>query len=737
MSATEKNDRTVDTVPAQPPISAMPRRGKPTGARKWLFRLAAMTLIPLLVFAILEGSLRLAGYGRSTDFFVDGTKIEQRDVWIENMAFERWVFPPALQGVCQPIPFALPKRKAPGTYRIFVLGESAAMGFPNPSTSFARVLEVMLRDRYPGTRFEVVNTALVAINSHIVLPIARQCARHEPDLFIVHLGNNEVIGPFGAAGVLGPFSPSLGMIRANLAVKTTRSGQLLHQVVGRFGQANQAPRVWDGLVTMAESHVRAEDGRLARINEHFRENLHEICRIGARAGIPVIVCTIPVNLKDSAPFGSLHRPDMDDEQSKAWERAYNSGVQQAEKKQFAEAIRQFKEAVRIDDQYADLTFRLARCYAALGKKAEAREQYEWARDLDTLRFRTDSNINTIIRDVVASKADAGVRLADAERAFARNSPDGIPGEDVFLEHVHMNFKGNWLLARTVFESIDALAPSGLRVDGGQKDGPLSEHKCAERLAYTPWNEMNGVHQIVSMVTVQKPFTNQLDHLERGKRWVGKLDALKSRLQSGDIRKAVAAYQKAIQEGQSDWMTRSSFGQLLSEVGALGEAEEQFVAALVDLRHDLRSRCGLGGVHLRMGRVEEAISHFREALRLDPDYMDAHFGIAAALSRLGRNDEARAIYEERVRKGPNRLRALIAFKDFLLNNGELEEAHEQLEEVLRCSPNNVGALVSLGELEMKQGSVEEAINHYEAAMAIWPEWPGLRQNLDKARQGRVR
>src|SRR5262249_49934397 len=158
-----------------------------------------------------------------------------------NMAFERWVFPPALQGVTQPVPFALPKRKAPGTYRIFVLGESAAMGFPDPSTSFARVLEVMLRERHPDTRFEVVNAAMVAINSHIVLPIARQCVRHEPDLFIVHLGNNEVVGPFGAAGVLGPFSASRGMIQANLAVKTARSGQLLHQLVGHFGQAKQGP----------------------------------------------------------------------------------------------------------------------------------------------------------------------------------------------------------------------------------------------------------------------------------------------------------------------------------------------------------------------------------------------------------------------------------------------------------------------------------------------------------------
>ena len=46
--------------------------------------------------------------------------------------------------------------------RIFVLGESAAQGIPDPSSSFARIAEVMLRDWYPDRRFEVINTAMTA-----------------------------------------------------------------------------------------------------------------------------------------------------------------------------------------------------------------------------------------------------------------------------------------------------------------------------------------------------------------------------------------------------------------------------------------------------------------------------------------------------------------------------------------------------------------------------------------------
>jgi hypothetical protein len=106
----------------------------------------------------------------------------------------------------------VPAVKTADTYRIFVLGESAALGIPIPSTSFARILEVMLRDHSPERRFEIINTAMTAINSNVILPTARECAGHRPDLFIVFMGNNEVVGPFGTAGVLGPFASSRSLI---------------------------------------------------------------------------------------------------------------------------------------------------------------------------------------------------------------------------------------------------------------------------------------------------------------------------------------------------------------------------------------------------------------------------------------------------------------------------------------------------------------------------------------------
>jgi tetratricopeptide (TPR) repeat protein len=711
------------------------RRGKPTGLRKWLYRLAALTLVPALVVGILEGALRVVGYGYSTDLFLDGTKIARGDVWIDNQDFNHWIVPSELDAVGRPIPFIFPQIKPEGSYRIFVLGESAAMGFPDPSLSFARILDVMLRSRYPDVRFEVVNVAMVAINSNVVLPIAQQCARRQPDLFVVHLGNNEVVGPFGAAKVLGPFSPSLGLVRANLAMKTTRSGQLLHRLVQRFAKGSQAPQFWDGMATFAKSHVAADDAHLETVYAHFRQNLQDICNAGVNAGIPVVVCTIPVNLKDSAPFGSAHGSHLDKEWIKAWDRAYQDGVRLERAKQFGAAIRSYLAAAPIDDQFADLAFRIGRCYLSLGRRNEARQYFERARDLDTLRFRSDSTINETIRAVVADREAAGIRLADAERAFARNSPQGIAGEELFLEHVHMNFRGNYLLARTVFECITEGALAGLKRFAVAMPAPLSEHQCADRLARTEWRELRTVNEMYMMLRSHPPFPSQLDFEERNERWKKMRETVQTRVNAGGIEHSVARYQKAIQDNPADWMVRINYADLLSELRMPQEAEKEYRAVLRILPHHLDARAKLGNLLLQDLRVDEARKCYQEMIRLSPDSMTGHFGLAEAFMAEGKNAEAQAIYEEQLRNGPNRLNALLASGGFFARTGKLEQASERFHEALQLTSSDPVLYLQLAHVDLGQKKVEEAIEHFEAVLRICPDWPGVGDQLAKLRDKR--
>src|SRR5262249_42004663 len=94
----------------------------------------------------------------------------------------------------KPFLFRLPVDKPPRSVRICVLGESAAMGTPDPAFSFLRILQAGLRQRYPDTHFEIINAAMRGINSYVVNPIAQECAAHQVDLFIIYMGNNEMSG---------------------------------------------------------------------------------------------------------------------------------------------------------------------------------------------------------------------------------------------------------------------------------------------------------------------------------------------------------------------------------------------------------------------------------------------------------------------------------------------------------------------------------------------------------------
>src|SRR5438270_12721508 len=115
----------------------------------------------------------------------------------------------------------MPADKPPGTRRIFIFGESAALGTPASEYGFGRMLAAMLKARFPDQKFEVVNTSMVAINSHVIARIAKECAKKDGDLWIIYMGNNEVIGPYGAHGVIGGKTPRLWWVDMSLAARPT------------------------------------------------------------------------------------------------------------------------------------------------------------------------------------------------------------------------------------------------------------------------------------------------------------------------------------------------------------------------------------------------------------------------------------------------------------------------------------------------------------------------------------
>lgn len=527
--------------------------------RFWAPRLAISLVAPIVLLFLLEGALKLFNVGYSASLMEPCT-IHGRPAACYNMFFAAPFFPPGM--IKTPQFFSLSPEKPPQTYRIVVLGESAAMGDPDPAYGFSRYLEVMLRQRFPATHFEIVNTGMVAINSHVSVIMARELAPYQADLYLVYAGSNEVVGPYGPGTVLAASSLSMPVIHASIFVRSSRLGQLLRESGNPRGE-------WRGMEMFLDKQVRADSPRMEPAYRNFESNLREIARIGERSGAKVLLSTVATNLRDSAPFGSLHRHGLTDDALRSWTTLVEQSESLEKMGAFAEALQSYTAAAQIDDQFAELHFRMARCEWALGDFDAAKKSYVRARDLDTLRFRADSRINGVIRTVGASSG-TGVRLLDAESLFAGESHNGIIGGELLYDHVHLTPLGSYLLARAAFENILPLLPVGMR-GTAQTIEPLTEAECERLLAFTAHDRARVASEMAGRLQ-RPPFTQQLNHLEQ-------IESLLFRASgsSESPQDTVSEYQWAIQQDPSDLTLHYKFGLFLFDYDRNASAQELILA----------------------------------------------------------------------------------------------------------------------------------------------------------------
>lgn len=523
--------------------------------RFWLPRLAFAFMAPVLFLALVEGALGLFHVGHATGLMEPCT-VHGRLTTCYNLFFAAPFFPPGI--IKTPQFFSLSPNKPQNTCRIVILGESAAMGDPDFAYGFSRYLEVMLRERFPSTKFEVVNTGMVAIDSHVSLIMARELADYHSDFYLVYAGSNEVVGPYGPGTVLTVSSMSLPVIHASIFARSSRIGQLLTE-------NGKPPREWRGIEMFLNKQVRVDSPRMPQAYRNFEHNLREIAKIAGGSGARVLLSTIATNLRDCAPFASLHRQGLTADSLSNW----NDLVQRAEALESAgsypDALKLYLDAAKIDDQYAELQFRIARCYWALGDYANARPRYELARDLDTLRFRADSRINEIIR-TVASTSGAHVQLLDTQNSFAAESRNGVIGGELLYDHVHLTPLGSYLLARSAFEQIAKSLPTSAQ-NSRQRTEPLTEAECERLLALTAHDRARVAGEMVERLQ-RPPFTSQLNHSEQVQSLLFRAAASTETPQE-----TLAQYQWALTQHPDDLALHYKFGFFLFDYNRPASAQE--------------------------------------------------------------------------------------------------------------------------------------------------------------------
>ncbi len=680
-----------------------------------------MVLVPVLFLLILEAGLRLAGLGHPMVFFLP-MQINGTDSLVENNRFGWRFFGPEMART--PFPFVIPKVKPPDTIRVFVFGESAAFGDPQPEFGLSRVLQSLLEKRYPEKHFEVVNTAMTAINSHVILPIARDCAAQNGDFWVIYMGNNEVVGPYGAGTVFGAKAPNLTLVRAAVAFKATRIGQLFGNFVRHAQKRPVNQSEWGGMVMFERNHVRQDDPRLSTVYNSFEHNLNDIIDAGLGGGAKVLVSTVARNLKDCGPFASDHGSGLPNGELAAWDNFYQTGVRMQQEGRAADAIASFQQAIKIDGAHAETHFRLGQCLLTQGRDAEASRQFELACDQDTLRFRADSRINDIIRHVATNRSRDGVRLFDSEAAMAAQSPHGLPGGEFLYEHVHLNFEGNYLVARALAEQIGQALPVG-----SEHPWPTAAD-CARRLGWNDFTRRKGEVEILSRLS-SPPFNEQAGHEQQYQRLVRQIEQLQSAILPDPLRQEEISTKAAADAVPNDWILQKNLADLQRQNGNTAGAVESWQHVVHLLPQDPDACQALGLALEAAKRDDEAVSAFQQASRLDPESVVSMNSLAELYAREGKPEQAAQEFQQVLRVKSYWGPAHLGLGKALEAMGKKEEANREFEEALKNRIRSPESFNTLAAFSFSRGWYEAAVTNFTDSLQLYPADPTTHVNLGLA------
>ena len=599
-------------------------------------------------------------------------------------------------------PQQFPRDKAPGTVRVFCLGGSTTYGHPyDDRTSFARWLREYLPAAEPQRTWEVINAGGISYASYRVAALMQELARYQPDLFIVYTGHNEFLEA-RTYGALAAQPRALRDLGARLSrTRTYAAVARVVQAVRPAAQPRQSlraelPSEVDTMLDHSigpEAYTRDDAGH-SNVVAHFRFNLDRMVDIAGAAGARIIFVTPASSLRDCAPFKSEHRAGLSAAEQAHCARLLAQAEQDRAAGRLPDALANVDEALAKDDRYAEAHYVRGRVLDALHRYDAAKLALTRARDEDICPLRALTALEAAVRDVAVRRRKP---LVDFVALVEQRSPQGIPGRDLFLDHVHPTPSGNGLLALAL---LDEMARLGLVHPGAGWAEP-ARRQIQARVE----GSLDARAQALALRNLGKVFG-----------WAGRFEEAERLLRQS--------------EGlcPDDPDTQESLGTLLLRQGQLDAAAAAYEHALAVDPGMARAAYNLGLARHQQGRTAEEAACYRRALELDPGHVDARRKLAMALVAAGRPEEGAAEYQRLIAERPKDAEAHLGLGLALIAADRSLDAAASLQEALRLDPRCAQAYFNLGVLRLKASEQEHAAECFRKALVIDPAYASAHKNL---------
>ncbi len=573
-----------------------------------------------------------------------------------------------------------PARKPRGARRVFCMGGSTTFGRPyDDATSFCGWLRELLPDVDPTVEWEVINAGGVSYASYRVALLMEELVDYDPDLFVIYSGQNEFLEERTYRDIITMTSAVRGL--GALAARTRTHAVITGAIRGAEAKEGDQPVqsvMGEEVDTLLDSAVgpsafSRDDEHQQRVVEHFAFNLARMVDIAHSARAAVILAVPASNLRSCTPFKAEHRKGVEAAEVVRWQNEIRVAKVALQVGGTAAGLKNLEAAEQIDGRHAELLYLKGQVLERLGRVREARVAYERARDEDICPLRMLGRMGDVIREVAD---DRGVPLVDFEAAVVRESDAGIPGQDLFLDHVHPTIEGNLLLAREFLEA-------------------MIESDMVEPVAGWGEGAVDEVRESVLASVDEEAHALALMKLSKVLGWAGKLEE-SDRLS-----------QQAAEKLPGDSRVQYQAGLSAQLQGRNADAERHYRLAVeaqpdADLPHQ-----NLGVLLEEKGDLVGSVEHYRLALR-------------HARTR-----------ETQIVNTVNLAQALLGLGYEHYQGRRFAEAESCFAEADQLSPGDAGTLARLGLAQMALGKGSEAAASLERAVSVEPLNPRLRNQLSAA------
>jgi len=181
-------------------------------------------------------------------------------------------------------------------------------------------------------------------------------------------------------------------------------------------------------------------------------------------------------------------------------------------------------------------------------------------------------------------------------------------------------------------------------------------------------------------------------------WVGQNNLGGILLQKGQVDKALAHYQKALEINPNYLDAQSNLGLALFQNGQVDEAVAQYQKILEIDPNSSATHYNFGNGLFQNGQLDEAIAQFQKALEINPYFVNAYSNLGQALLQKGQVDEAVAQYQKASEIDPNSFATHYNLGLALVQKGQPNEAITQFQETLRLKPDFGPAKVNLAQAQ---------------------------------------